>query len=184
MLIRTADPARDAASCADIYAPFVRDSAVSFEYEPPDEGEFASRISRASETHAWVVAEDDAGAVVGFAYGGPHRLRAAYRWAAEVAIYIDPDHHGKGVGRALYTDLFTLLGEQGYRMACAGIALPNDASIGLHRALGFESVGVYRRIGWKAGAWWDVHWWQRELGEEGERDSEPQPEPGPQAGAE
>lgn len=163
MLIRHADPDRDARACADIYAPFVSDSVVSFEAEPPSAEELGGRIARLSATHAWLVAEDDR-AVVGFAYGCPHRERAAYRWATEVSVYVDARRHSRGVGRALYTALFDLLGRQGYRVACAGIALPNQASLALHRSLGFEPIGVYRGIGWKAGAWRDVSWWQLQLG--------------------
>lgn len=177
MLIRHAQTTRDAQACADIYAPFVRDSAVSFENEPPSAAEFAARIARLSATHAWLVAEDADGRVVGFAYGCPHRERAAYRWATEVSVYIDARAHGQGVGRALYTALFDLLGRQGYRIACAGIALPNEASLGLHRAFGFEPIGVYRGIGWKAGAWRDVSWWQLRLGPQ--NDGETPAEPGP-----
>ncbi|MBV8941649.1 MAG: N-acetyltransferase, partial [Solirubrobacterales bacterium] len=95
--------------------------------------------------------------------GCPHRERAAYRWAAEVSVYVDPGFHRRGVGRALYQALLGLLREQGLCVACAGIALPNEASVALHESLGFALVGVYRRIGYKAGAWWDVAWWQLEL---------------------
>ncbi|MFL5817815.1 MAG: GNAT family N-acetyltransferase [Conexibacter sp.] len=162
MTIRPVDAARDAAACAAIYAPFVRASAVSFEEAAPDADAFAARIARLAATHPWLVAEVD-GRVVGFAYGSPHRDRAAYRWAAEVSVYIDPAHHGRGLGRALYEALFARLRAQRTQIACAGITLPNDASVGLHEALGFELVGVYRGIGWKAGAWRDVGWWQLRL---------------------
>lgn len=163
MLIRHADPIRDAEACAAIYAPFVHDSFVSFEDQPPCAEEMSGRIARLSASHAWLVAEDH-DAVIGFAYGCPHRLRAGYRWTAEVSVYIDSAHHGRGAGRALYDALFGLLRRQGYLMACAGIALPNEASLALHRSFGFEPVGVYRGIGWKAGAWRDVSWWQMQLG--------------------
>ena len=92
-----------------------------------------------------------------------HHPRAGYRWAADVAVYIDPAWQGRGAGRRLYEALLDLLRRQGMRSACAGIALPNEASIGLHRALGFEHVGTYPDIGWKAGAWRDVSWWQLQL---------------------
>jgi L-amino acid N-acyltransferase YncA len=151
----------DAAACAAVYAPYVTDSCISFEYEPPSAEEFAARIAGA---HGWLVAEDD-GEVVGYAYGSRHRERAAYDWAADVAIYSAATHHGRGMGRALYEALFELLRSRGLRTLCAGVALPNDASDGLHRALGFEEVGVYRRIGWKFGCWHDVRWWQLQLGD-------------------
>ncbi len=107
------------------------------------------------------MAEEDG--VVGYAYGCPHRERAAYRWAADVSVYVAPTHHRQGLGRALYEDLLARLTEQGFQIACAGVTLPNDASVGLHESLGFAPVGVYRRIGFKLGRWWDVGWWQREL---------------------
>jgi phosphinothricin acetyltransferase len=160
--IRHAEAPRDAAACAEIYAPFVRETAISFEDEPPDASEFARRITEGSASYPWLVAED-AGRVMGYAYASPHRQRAAYRWAADVAVYVAPGQRRKGQGRALYEALLWLLPRQGVRIACAGIALPNPASVGLHQALGFQLVGVYRRIGWKAGAWHDVGWWQVEL---------------------
>lgn len=161
-MVRHADPARDAAACAAIYAPFVRDTAVSFEEEPPQAADMAERIARTLPTHPWLVAEG-AGAVAGFAYASPHRARAGYRWAADVAVYVDPKAHRSGVGRELYTALLGLLRRQGLHTACAGITLPNAASVGLHEALGFRPVGIYRGIGWKAGAWRDVGWWQLAL---------------------
>jgi phosphinothricin acetyltransferase len=161
-VIRPANAARDAIACAAIYAPFVRESAVSFEEAVPDADTVAARIVRLSATHAWLVEERD-GRVVGFAYGSPHRERAAYRWACEVSVYIDAEHRGRGIGRALYEELFARLRAQRFHVACAGITLPNDASVGLHESLGFEPVGVYRGIGWKAGAWRDVGWWQLRL---------------------
>jgi phosphinothricin acetyltransferase len=161
-VIRDADPDRDAAACAAVYAPFVSESAASFEDRPPSASEIADRIEHYSATHAWLVAEYD-GAVIGFAYGCPHRERAAYRWAADVSVYISEDHHGRGVGRTLYGALLALLTQQGIHVACAGITLPNEPSVALHESFGFVPVGVYRRIGWKAGTWRDVGWWQLEL---------------------
>ena len=169
MRIRHADAERDAGACAEIYAPFVRDTIISFEEEPPSEAEMARRIAGTSSSYPWVVAEVDAAearidpAVAGYAYASQHRQRAAYRWAADVAVYVHPAHQRRGVARALYGALLELLARQGIQVACAGITLPNEASVRLHEALGFEAVGVYRRIGWKAGAWRDVGWWQREL---------------------
>jgi phosphinothricin acetyltransferase len=163
--VRSADPERDGAACAAIYGPFVRDTTISFEDRPPTEAEFAARIARTSKTHPWLVAEEDgSGEVIGFAYGCPHRERAAYRWAADVSVYIDPAVHRRGIGRALYVALFELLRGQRLLIACAGITLPNDASVALHESFGFLPIGVYRKIGYKLGAWRDVGWWQLELG--------------------
>lgn len=155
-MIRRARPG-DAAAVAAIYAPYVRDTAVSFETEPPDAAEMAARIEHAL---SWLVAEVD-GVVRGYAYAGPHRSRAAYRWSVDVSVYVDLPR--SGLGRALYERLLADLTERGYAQAFAGITLPNEPSIGLHRALGFEPVGVYRNVGYKHGRWRDVSWWQREL---------------------
>jgi L-amino acid N-acyltransferase YncA len=173
MLIRDADAQRDAGACAAIYAPYVRDTPISLEERAPTEQEIAHRIETTRQTHPWLVGEDETH-VVGYAYATRHRERACYRWAADVAVYVAPERQRGGIGRALYQALFGLLTQQGFRMACAGITLPNDPSVGLHEALGFKPVGVYRNIGWKHGAWHDVGWWQLELAATG-----PPREPGP-----
>ncbi len=161
-LIRHADPARDAAACAAVYEPYVTDSVISLEEIPPGAAEFAQRIERITRTHPWLVAELD-GDTVGFAYGSPHRERAAYRWAADVSVYLAARAQRRGIGTALYERLFELLEQQRIRTVCAGITLPNEASVGLHEALGFTPVAIYRNIGFKHGAWYDVGWWQRQL---------------------
>jgi L-amino acid N-acyltransferase YncA len=160
--IRDADAARDAAACAAIYAPYVEGSPVSFEEEAPDAGEMAARIERYGAGHAWLVAERE-GEVVGYAYATAFNERPAYRWSAFVSVYIAEGARGQGLGRALYLALFGRLRERGFRMACAGITLPNEASEGLHESLGFEQVGVNREIGFKEGAWRDVGWYQLKL---------------------
>lgn len=166
-VIRHADPDRDAATCTAIYAPSVDDGFASFEESVPDAAEVGRRIAAAAATHAWLVAERG-GAVVGFAYAGPHRSRDGYRWAADVSAYVAADHRGTGVARELYASLLGLLGRQRLRVACAGIALPNPASVRLHESFGFVAVARYPQIGWKAGAWRDVGWWQLELAPPGE----------------
>lgn len=103
------------------------------------------------------------GEVAGYAYGSPHRTRAAYASSCDVAIYVDAAHARQGIGRALYRALLPLLKEKGYHAAFAGIALPNEGSIGLHEAMGFTHVGIYREVGWKMDGWRDVGWWQRLL---------------------
>jgi L-amino acid N-acyltransferase YncA len=165
LLIRPAEPARDAAPCAEIYAPYILASATSFEEDAPDEEEMADRIARISTTYPWLVAERG-GEVLGYAYACRHRERPAYRWSTDVSVYVAEGQWRQGVGRGLYEALFEHLRRQGFRTACAGITLPNAASVALHEDLGFALVGVYRRIGWKAGAWRDVGWWQLELSAE------------------
>ena len=154
----------DAEACAAIYAPYVTDTAISFELEPPSAAEMAQRIADMQVTHAWMVLEDE-GRVIGYAYGRPMKPRAAYRWSCEVSVYLEVGRRRTGGGRALYEALFERLIERGYRTAIAGMTLPNDASVGLHEALGFESIGTYRRIGWKLNNWHDVAWSQRPLAE-------------------
>jgi L-amino acid N-acyltransferase YncA len=153
---------RDAEACAAIYAPYVIDTAISFEIDPPAPAEMAERIATAARTHAWMVLESE-GRVVGYAYGGRLNARAAYRFSCEVSVYIERGRHRTGSGRALYDALFARLAERGYRTAVAGMTLPNDASVGFHRAMGFEPVGTYRSIGWKHGRWHDVAWAQRTI---------------------
>jgi phosphinothricin acetyltransferase len=164
-MLRHADPDRDGGACAAIYAPYVDGRATSFEQSPPTPGDFAERIGRISASYPWLVAERD-GNVAGFAYATSHRERAAYRWTAETSVYVDAAHQGQGLGRELYGALLGLLRRQRVYVACAGITLPNEASVALHESLGFTPVGTYRRIGFKAGAWRDVGWWQRMLGDE------------------
>lgn len=162
LTIRDADSTRDAAACAAIYAPHVEGSPVSFEERAPDAAEMAARIERYGASHAWLVAERG-GEVVGYAYATAFNERPAYRWSASVSVYVAESARGQGLGCALYEALFDRLRERGFRMACAGITLPNEASVGLHEALGFERTGVNREIGWKEGAWRDVGWFQLEL---------------------
>lgn len=153
---------KDAAACAAIYEPYVTETAITFETEPPGAAQMAERIAVALDSHAWVVLEDH-GRVCGYAYGGPFMSRPAYRWACEVSVYVELGRRRTGAGRQLYTTLFERLTRRGYHTAVAGMTLPNDASAGLHRAMGFNSVGTYRNIGYKLGAWHDVFWSQRPL---------------------
>ena len=152
----------DAARCQQIYAAYVRETVISLEEEPPSLSEMQDRIVRSLETHDWLVL-DGRERVVGFAYGSPYRSRAAYRWACEVSVYVEPGHQRSGAGRQLYEELFSRLLARGYLTVLAGMTLPNATSEGLHRALGFETVGTWRRVGWKFGAWHDVLWMQRHL---------------------
>jgi phosphinothricin acetyltransferase len=170
LMVRPAAEA-DAAQIAAIYTPFVRDTHTSFEQEPPDAAEMARRIRETLRTHPWLVCERDR-EVLGYAYATPHRARAAYQWCTETTVYVKEGLRRSGVGRRLYGALFAVLEHQGFRMAYAAIALPNPASAGLHEALGFEPLGVYRAAGYKHGAWHDVGWWQRAV-----RSLDPNPTP-------
>ena len=154
--------ASDAAAVADIYRPAVTERATSFELEAPDATEMSRRIAACLERTPWLVAEEK-GRVLGYAYAGPHRTRAAYQWSVEVSAYVDENAHRRGVGRALYEALFRVLVLQGFRNAYAGITLPNAASDGFHRSLGFTRVGVFRKVGFKLDKWHDVAWLERPL---------------------
>ena len=162
-IIRDAVPS-DAAAVRAIYAPYVEGTAISFERTPPDETAMRERIERSIASHAWLVAERE-GRILGYAYAGPFAVRAAYRYTAEVSVYVDRNAARGGVARALYARLLDRLRERGMHSAIAIIALPNEASIRLHEAFGFEHVGTFRETGRKLGRWHDVGWWQLMLGD-------------------
>jgi len=155
--------AADAAAVLEIYRPSIEGSAVSFEVVVPSIEEIAARIEKSRARWQWLVAERE-GRILGYAYGTEHRARAAYRWSVEVSAYVRSDGRRQGVGRALYLRLFDDLAALGFCQAFAGIVLPNDASVALHRAVGFEPVGVFHRVGRKLGRWHDVAWFERPLG--------------------
>jgi L-amino acid N-acyltransferase YncA len=148
----------DAPAIQAIYAPYVENTTISFELEPPDVDEVRQRISRTLVTHPWLVYVNPSGELVGYAYATKNRDRLAYQWSVDVSVYIAPSGHRQGIGRGLYTALFDLLRLQGFYNAFAGIALPNDASIGVHRTFGFQPAGVLPMVGYKLGRWTDVSW--------------------------
>ena len=158
----------DAAACAVSYPPYVSGTAISFKTQPPPAAEMAGRVADAVRTHAWIVLEED-DLVVGSAYGSPFRSRAASRWTCEVSTYLAQDWRHTGGGRAVYEQLFQELAQRGLRTAVAGMTLPNDASVGLHQAMGSERVGVLRGVGWEHGQWHDVAWMQRTIATYGRR---------------
>jgi phosphinothricin acetyltransferase len=171
--IRLAGPA-DAPACREIYAPFVRDTAITFETELPSEAAFADRLVETRGERPWLVCEDD-GRILGYAYASRHRSRDAYRWAVESSVYVAEDARRRGVGRGLYESLFAVLEHQGYRTVYAGITVPNPPSTALHEALGFERVGTYEDVGYKHGEWHDVAWWGRSLRDDEGPPSTPTP---------
>jgi phosphinothricin acetyltransferase len=152
----------DAAALLDIYAPFVRETWISFEYEPPTLEEFRGRIERLSAAQPWLVATDG-DLVLGYAYADRMRTRPAYQWAVETTVYVARASHRRGIARALYEALFTALRLQGYASAWAGIALPNPRSVALHEALGFREAGIWPDVGFKLGEWRDLGWWHLPL---------------------
>ena len=152
----------DAAQCAAIYDPYVSGSAVSFEMEAPSADDVAGRISNTLQRFPWLVCADG-DEVAGYAYAGPHRQRAAFQWGVEVSVYVKDGWQRQGVGKALYTSLFACLRALGFFKAYAVIALPNDASVGLHEALGFRHIGTFNDIGYKLGRWHPVGYWELTL---------------------
>jgi len=152
----------DAPAIAAIYAPIVTDTVISFEDEPPDAGEMGRRIEAVMQRYPWLVAADEDG-IAGYAYAHEHRSRPAYRYSVEVSVYVAERARRGGLARDLYLRLFAECAEREFHRAFAGVALPNDASVALHKAVGFETIGVYHEIGFKFGQWVDVMWFQRGL---------------------
>ena len=152
----------DAPAILAIYAPYVMNSAITFEYTVPSVSEFSERIQIIQQQFPFLVAEED-GQLLGYAYASRHRDRIAYQWAVETSVYIHPHGQRKGLARALYTKLFELLRRQGYYTACAGITKPNLQSETFHCVMGFESIGLYSNVGYKMGEWHSVEWFQLAL---------------------
>ncbi len=163
--------AADAADVQRIYAGIVTATTISFEESPPDVDEIRRRMLTAPRL-PWLVA-DRGGQVAGYAYASAHRQRAAYRWSADCSVYVDAAHRSQGIGRSLYERLIAEVRALGYVSLFAGIALPNPGSVGLHEALGFTPIGVFRRTGYKHGRWHDVGWWQHECSDAPEHPAEP-----------
>jgi len=152
----------DVAAMLEIYAPFIKNTSVTFEISIPSVIDFTNKWIEIKKLAPWLIYEWE-GRVVGYVYASKHREREAYRWSIEVSAYIDTAFHRRGVARILYSALFRRLKAQGFCMALAGITLPNESSVRFHEAMGFERIGVYKKIGFKMGAWHDVGWWQKSL---------------------
>lgn len=164
----------DAAAVADVYRPYVEETAVTFEEAPPDATGMAGRIERTLPTHPWFVAERD-GRVVGYAHASRLRAYEAYRWTVELSVYVDRERHGEGVGSALYRPLLETLRRQGYAAAYAVLTLPNPGSVGFHRSYGFERVATFPAVGYEHGEWNDVAWYERDLDDRPDDPAEPTP---------
>jgi phosphinothricin acetyltransferase len=165
--LRYATPG-DTRAVLDIYAPYVRETPVTFEETVPSVEEFAERIAGFSAQFPYLVCTEQ-GAVTAYAYASPHMTRAAYRFDVQTSVYAAPEHHGRGMGTALYHCLFALLAAQGYYNAYAVITVPNEKSIGLHQSLGFTPVGLYHNTGYKFGAWHNVAWLEKTLTDHSQR---------------
>ena len=164
MEIRLAKPS-DARSLLDIYAPYVENTAITFEYEVPTIEDFAIRIEKTLEKYPYLVAEED-GVVLGYAYASTYYARAAYEWEVELSVYVSQDARGKGVGSKLYDALEEMLEQMGYIHFLACISLPNEASLALHRKRGYQQVAHFPKIGYKFNLWHDIVWLQKSLDKE------------------
>lgn len=154
----------DSASILKIYAPYITDTVVTFEYQVPTEGEFKERIANIQKKYPWLVCEID-GSVVGYAYASRFREREAYKWSVGFSVYVDPGYHRKNIGKALYFALFQTLKLQGFYNAYAGVTIPNIKSEGLHESVGFKEIGIYQNVGYKFGSWHDVKWYSLKINE-------------------
>lgn len=154
---------QDAVPMLEIYAPFVKETAITFEYDIPTGEEFSKRIKKYLLEYPWLVWEQEE-QTIAYAYASKHRDRAAYQWSVESSVYVRPDFQRKGVARSLYRVLFDLLKAQGILNVYAGIAQPNMKSVLLHQSCGFSDVGIYKNVGYKSGAWHDVLWMHKSLG--------------------
>lgn len=159
--IRPALPS-DAASILDIYAPYILNTAVSFETEVPSTESFCQRIISNQESYPWLVYESD-GRIAGYAYASRHRERTAYQWSVESSVYVDNAFQQKGIATKLYKTLFEILKYQGCRNLYAGITLPNEKSVNFHEKMGFQKIADYTNIGYKLNRWNTVRWYQLPL---------------------
>lgn len=159
--LRFATP-EDSPAIADIYAPYVRETTISFELEVPSAQEMADRVAAVGQFHPWLVLELD-GRVQAYAYAGRWRTRPAYDWIAETSIYLARESVGRKLGEPLYRALLDLLALQGHWWAYGGIALPNRESQRFHARLGFEWLGCFPAVGYKFGRWCDLDWWRFRL---------------------
>lgn len=161
MNVRQATKA-DAGKIADIYNWYILNTIISFETDPISPGEMKKRVHGKLEKYDWIVGESNQ-EIVGYAYYGPFRERAAYNHTVESTIYLPRENMGKGFGKVLYSHLIRSARDRGFREMIGVIALPNPESIALHQKMGFEEVGVLTGVGYKLGKYIDVGLWQRSM---------------------
>ena len=161
----------DAEAILAIYAPYVRNTAITFEYEVPDPEEFRSRVRDTLKNYPYLVAAEG-GSIVGYAYAGPIRKRAAYQHCAEMSVYIDQQYRRHGIGRSLYLELEKRLIRQNVFSLYAGVttsdrpddAYVTDGSSRFHGRMGYTKIGEYPLCGYKFGRWYSVAWFEKSLG--------------------
>ena len=171
MLIRPATQA-DAAEILRIYSPYIENTVITFETEIPQIEDFTAKIERIQDKYPYLVCEIG-GKIVGYAYAAKHGERAAYQYSVDVSIYVDLDYQHRGIGKALYFNLFEALKEYDYYTAYASITLPNEKSICLHKSFGFHEVGICHNVGYKNGSWLDVIWLEKPLKQYGRKSALP-----------
>ena len=152
----------DLSAMLEIYRPYVENTTYSFEYEVPSMENFRARFFDLVAQFPWLVWEEE-GKVLGYAYAGAPWERAAYRWCAEVSIYLHGSIHGRGIGRQLYAVLEDILTRQGYRVAYALITTENRGSVAFHEKLGYTYHSTFDDCGYKMGRWLGVIWLQKRL---------------------
>ena len=165
----------DAEALRSIYAPYVADTTITFEYEVPSVSEFAGRIRAFGAEYPYLVCESD-GEAIGYAYADRVRERAAYDWDVEPSVYLRQGTHGRGIGTVLLACLVELLEMQGIRHLYSCVTMPNEKSVRMQKKLGFEDAGRWQDSGWKFGAWHDVAWFQKHIGAGEPRPVTPFPE--------
>lgn len=187
--VRVATP-KDAADLLSIYAPYVEQTAVTFELETPSVEDFARRIAKTLERYPYLVAEiaesrsDRTPKIVGYAYASPYKERAAYAWAVETSVYVHPELRRCGIGRLLYATLEAALSAQGMlnMNACIARASEDDEYLTrtselFHESIGFQLAGVFHQCGYKFGRWYDVAWMEKHIGVHGVRPAPVRPFP-------
>ena len=158
---RPASP-EDAGLLLDLYAPYVENTSITFEYRVPTREEFAQRVRKVTAALPWLVCLQD-GRLAGYAYAAPYYTRAAYQWDAELSVYLAPEFQRRGIGGRLCRAVTEIIRRQGYVNLYSLITVPNPGSESLHRSLGFRELAVYRSTGYKLGAWHDVGLWEKQL---------------------
>lgn len=170
IIIRTAT-LEDAKDLLEIYAPYVKNTAITFEYEVPSEEEFKKRIEYILEKYPYLVAENK-GEIVGYAYASSFHSRAAYQWGAETSIYVKENQRNLGVGKSLYQELERILKLQNILNLNACIAYPETEdehltknSVQFHQHLGYELVGEFHKCGYKFNRWYNMVWMEKHIGD-------------------
>ena len=153
---------KDAEVLVDIYNPYIKETTVTYEYDEITAEEFAGRMESVMGKYPYIVAEED-GNILGYAYGSPYHVRAAYQWDCDLSVYLRMDSRGKGVGKLLFEKLLDILKKQGYVNAYSFIDSPNPMSEALHKKFGFNEIGCLEKAGYKFGRWLDMKLWGKRI---------------------